>query len=261
MKIEELPDGFINYEDSPLEPIIKLNNKLYYADGSTTTDIELVSSLHWESTTGKPTANQLKHKEVFNFFNKGKISMTHITAVEAAQKYLDGYDVRVDDLVTNCKVDDLHKWSDSNKYKVLQLNLKVGHPYLYNSVKVVVLHRKSNTLCAIMDKYLFDNNIEGNITWVKFTKLNPVPRTCPNATELIRKSSGIIKASELEDGQTAQIVEWSGFTYKVGTFVQRYKQSLIPIGKSSDQGWTDYYDYAKYDARCLVKLVKLKVDE
>lgn len=185
--------------------------------------------------------------------------MTYITAVEAAQKYLDGYDVRVDDLVTNCKVDELHKWSNSNKYKVLTLNVKVGHHYLYYGGEVVILHRKSNTLCAIVNKDDFENNKESNITWVKFTKLNPIPRICPNATEFISKSSGIIRASELQDGQIAQIVEWGGFTYKVGMFVQRYKQSLIPIGKSSGQGWTDYYDYAEHDAKCLVKLVELDI--
>lgn len=46
-------------------------------------------------------------------------------------------------------------------------------------------------------------------------------------------NNDVINIASLQDGQVAEIVEWSGDRSKIGTIIQRFDTTIIVIGKSS----------------------------
>jgi hypothetical protein len=69
--------------------------------------------------------------------------------------------------------------------------------------------------------------------------------------KLIGERCLAIPVCEMKDGQVGVITEWVGLSKYLGIIVQRYEDTIIPIGRNSEASWL-----LRATSGCRVRILK-----
>ena len=70
-----------------------------------------------------------------------------------------------------------------------------------------------------------------------------------NGVEVVNFSNGT-RIQNMNDGDLAEVLEWHPYDRNVGTILQRYGNYLIVVGKSSCEGFGEFFNNSTIMKNC-----------
>lgn len=271
--IYDLKDGWITYDNSMTRSPLKINNILYFQDGSTV-PIKYVDNLGWyyeANQTRQLTIKQLEHKEVRDFVEQQQQQQEKVevnfNTLNCAKKYMEGYKIfykhKESDYWNFLQYN--HEWSFKYDYEVREFNPDILSECIFQNNQYTIICVKYD-MYGIMLSTHYNSNTAGHLLFVKVSDLKPVPRKesdCVSTRKFLNSNADIIHITEMKPGQAGFIISWGDNYIYPGKFVCRYKDQLIGVYMNDD--WENIWPktHKVFDGDFYIRLVNVeeKVEE